>query len=121
MARFERYAHGQFSWVDLMTPDVAAAASFYRGLFGWQAESTRDDHGGAYTLFRLDQGAGRAGSRRLSRLVTKAGPAIPPEFVLPRLMTVTGLLFHGIADWSRVFEERSGKIEERDWSAMTSL
>jgi hypothetical protein len=73
-----------------------------------------------YSLFRLDQRRGRAGSRRLHRLVTAAGPKIPRELVLPRLITVTGLLFHGIADWSRMVEQRSGTIGESEWSVMIS-
>ncbi|MGH0033842.1 MAG: TetR family transcriptional regulator [Myxococcota bacterium] len=73
-----------------------------------------------YTLFRLDQQRGRAGSRRLQRLVTAAGPEIPRPLRLPRTLTATGLLFHGIADWSRIVEERSGRIAEADWSGMTS-
>jgi len=73
-----------------------------------------------YSLFRLDERRGRAGSRRLHRLVTAAGPAIPPELVLPRLTTVTGLLFHGISDWSRIVEQRSGTVQDSDWSVMIS-
>ena len=53
MARFDRYAPGQFSWVDLMTPDLEPAAAFYGGLFGWTAEATQDDEGGSYTMCRL--------------------------------------------------------------------
>lgn len=31
-------AHGALSWNDLLTPDVEAAAAFYRELFGWTVE-----------------------------------------------------------------------------------
>ncbi len=75
MARFERYAHGQFSWVDLMTPDVRAAARFYSALVGWTAEATRDDEGGTYTMFRLGD-AEVAGMGELSDELAKAG--VPP-------------------------------------------
>lgn len=54
MARFERHAPGQFSWVDLMTPDTEAATTFYEALFGWTHEASQDDGGGAYTMFRKD-------------------------------------------------------------------
>lgn len=30
--------HGAFSWCELMTTDVAAAKTFYSGLFGWETE-----------------------------------------------------------------------------------
>lgn len=32
------YENGTPCWVDLGTPDVAAAAAFYSGLFGWEIE-----------------------------------------------------------------------------------
>lgn len=72
-----------------------------------------------HTLVRLDEARGRAASRRLARLATAAGPETPSAFALPRLMTLTGLLFHGISDWSRVLEEREGAISEGAWSVMT--
>jgi uncharacterized protein len=36
MATRTEYQHGEFSWVNLGTTDVAAAKRFYGGLFGWQ-------------------------------------------------------------------------------------
>jgi predicted enzyme related to lactoylglutathione lyase len=48
------YAPGAFSWVDLATTDVAAAKSFYTGLFGWDAEDSDAGGGALYTTFRLD-------------------------------------------------------------------
>ncbi len=53
MARFDRYAPGQFSWVDLMSKDPAASKAFYGALFGWTGADDRDDQGGAYTMFQL--------------------------------------------------------------------
>ncbi len=73
-----------------------------------------------YGLFRLDERRGRPGSRRIVRLVAEAGPPLPEELVLPRWITTTGLVFHGIADWSRLVEERSGSVGEREWHAMIS-
>lgn len=52
MAKFEKYQHGQFSWVDLMAPDAAAAKEFYGALFGWTHVDFPTDQGGAYTQFR---------------------------------------------------------------------
>lgn len=34
----ESYREGIPSWVDLMSPDVAASRQFYTELFGWDAE-----------------------------------------------------------------------------------
>ncbi len=45
------YAPGQFCWVDLMTPDPPAAARFYGGLFGWEAEEQQVE-GATYWMLR---------------------------------------------------------------------
>ncbi len=52
MARFDRYAPGQFSWVDLLAPDLEAAAKFYGAVFGWTAEATQEDGGARYVMLR---------------------------------------------------------------------
>ncbi|MEU4211782.1 VOC family protein [Streptomyces sp. NPDC026206] len=41
------------NWLDLGTPDIDAAVSFYRGIFGWEFESAGPDAGG-YGFFRVD-------------------------------------------------------------------
>ena len=51
MARLKAYQHGQFSWVDLMTPDAAAAKEFYAALLGWSHVNFPTDQGGVYTQF----------------------------------------------------------------------
>lgn len=51
MARFDSFTPGQFSWVDLMSTDPKASTSFYSALFGWNSDATKDDAGGAYTMF----------------------------------------------------------------------
>ena len=43
---------GRFVWLDLMTEDTVAAASFYSRLFGWRA--AKSDVDGEYYLFYLD-------------------------------------------------------------------
>ncbi len=43
---------GHFVWIDLVTEDVVAAASFYSRLFGWRA--AKSDVNGEYYLFYLD-------------------------------------------------------------------
>ncbi|MCG8591337.1 MAG: VOC family protein [Proteobacteria bacterium] len=77
MAQIDRYTHGQFSWIDLMTPDVDAAAEFYGALFGWEAERTQDDAGGAYAMFRLGDDA-VAGMGAMPDDVKAAG--VPPHW-----------------------------------------
>jgi hypothetical protein len=47
-------APGKPSWVDLGTPDVAAATTFYAKLFGWDAQVSVEPEAGGYTLFRKD-------------------------------------------------------------------
>lgn len=42
----ERYEHGRPSWVDLSTSDLAAAAAFYGGLFGWETPPGPPEMGG---------------------------------------------------------------------------
>jgi uncharacterized protein len=43
-------SYGGFSWVGLLTSNVASATSFYGDLFGWEA---LDGDGSGYTIFRL--------------------------------------------------------------------
>jgi predicted enzyme related to lactoylglutathione lyase len=43
---------GRFVWIDLLTEDVVAAASFYSRLFGWRAAQSKEN--GKYYLFTLD-------------------------------------------------------------------
>lgn len=45
--------HGNFSWVDLITPDTAAALAFYRPLFGWDFHTDMSPQGGYY-MFQKD-------------------------------------------------------------------
>jgi predicted enzyme related to lactoylglutathione lyase len=49
------YAPGTPSWVELSTPDVDAAAGFYRGLMGWNAiEPGPAEETGGYRMFEQD-------------------------------------------------------------------
>lgn len=49
-----QYPDGVFSWIDLMTTDVAGAKAFYGGLFGWAFEDRPIDGGGVYTMAQID-------------------------------------------------------------------
>ncbi len=62
MATITRYRHGVPSWADVAVTDVAAAADFYGGVFGWDAED-QGEEAGHYTMFSID-----------GRSVAAAGP-----------------------------------------------
>jgi uncharacterized protein len=47
------YVPGAPNWIDLGSPDVDAATSFYRELFGWTFQSAGPDAGG-YGMFQVD-------------------------------------------------------------------
>jgi uncharacterized protein len=47
------YVPGAPNWVDLGTPDVDAAAAFYRAVFGWEFQSAGPDAGG-YGMLTLN-------------------------------------------------------------------
>ncbi|MDN0198618.1 VOC family protein [Streptomyces sp. S.PNR 29] len=47
-----RYVTGAPNWIDLGTPDIEGASSFYGGLFGWQFRSGGPEAGG-YGFFQL--------------------------------------------------------------------
>jgi hypothetical protein len=48
----DRYTNGTPSWIDLSTPDPAAAASFYTSLFGWDVQQGPPEAGG-YAIAQL--------------------------------------------------------------------
>jgi predicted enzyme related to lactoylglutathione lyase len=45
---------GHFAWIDLLTEDTVAAASFYSRLFGWRAARS-NENGGYYLFYRAGQ------------------------------------------------------------------
>ncbi|MFJ8826768.1 VOC family protein [Streptomyces sp. NPDC102467] len=47
------FATGAPTWLDLGTPDLKGAISFYRGVFGWQFQAGGPETGG-YGMFRVD-------------------------------------------------------------------
>lgn len=77
MARFEKFNHGQFSWVDLMATDAAAAKSFYGALFDWDHVDFPTDQGGNYTQFK-SQGLPVAGLGEMSEEMKAGG--VPPHW-----------------------------------------
>lgn len=45
------YAHGEFSWVDLVSHEMATVQSFYESVFGWTAEAMDTEGGPPYSQF----------------------------------------------------------------------
>jgi uncharacterized protein len=54
MGERTQYTPGTFSWADLTTTDQEAAKTFYRGLFGWEAEDMPVGDGVYYSMQRVD-------------------------------------------------------------------
>ena len=54
MTTMTDYAHGQFSWVDLMSANMDESKVFYAALFGWEAVDQDTQGGPPYVLFQLD-------------------------------------------------------------------
>lgn len=53
MGERTQYTPGTFSWVDLTTPDQAAAKSFYGSLFGWEADDRPVAEGVVYSMQQI--------------------------------------------------------------------
>lgn len=54
MPKFESYKQGTPSYVELMTPDQAAAKEFYGPLFGWELEDVPMGDSGTYTTVSIE-------------------------------------------------------------------
>ncbi|WP_435613006.1 VOC family protein [Streptomyces sp. bgisy159] len=65
-----RFVDGAPSWADLATPDLDGAASFYRGLFGWEFRSAGPGAGG-YGFFQL---AGQTVAGAMPATAEQQGP-----------------------------------------------
>ncbi len=76
MTTMTSYAHGVPSWIDLATPDPAAAKEFYGALFGWHYDDQPTDTDGVdYTMAEL-HGQAAAGIMQLSPEMAASG--MPP-------------------------------------------
>jgi uncharacterized protein len=69
--------HGMFCWLDVTTPDAAAAKKFYGELFGWR---TKEEKPGPhpYTMFTLD-------GKEFGGLMPMTGPewqGVPPHMMV---------------------------------------
>jgi uncharacterized protein len=77
MPEVTAYATGQPAWADVTTTDVAAAAAFYAGLFGWRAQTDARPEAGGYTVFTID-----------GKAVAAASPPAPGREGVPPHWTV---------------------------------
>jgi hypothetical protein len=81
MSKIESYTHGQFSWIDLLTPNAQASSKFYGELFGWTTLENPTDQGSVYTMFQQD-GLDVCGMGEMSEELKKSGmPAIWNSYV----------------------------------------
>src|SRR4051794_35214100 len=78
MGKRESYAPGTFSWVELSTPDVGAAKSFYAELFGWSYEDNPVPGGGTYTMCAV--GSDRVGAMMEMRSEQQE-QGVPPHWL----------------------------------------
>jgi uncharacterized protein len=71
MSQRTSYAPGTPSWVDLGSPDPAAAAAFYGGLFGWDVAMDPRPEAGGYGLFTI-------GGKNVAGLGPQQNADMPP-------------------------------------------
>lgn len=73
-----KYAPGTPSWIDLATPDMAAAKRFYGALFGWEfTDEATDDPANPYVMAMMG-GKSVAGVMQLSEEMAAGG--MPPAW-----------------------------------------
>ncbi|MCQ4209580.1 VOC family protein [Streptomyces longispororuber] len=65
------FVNGSPNWMDLGTPDLDGAISFYGGLFGWRFQSAGPEAGG-YGMFQLD---GKTVAGAMTVTADQGGPA----------------------------------------------
>ncbi|MFF3691509.1 VOC family protein [Streptomyces sp. NPDC002187] len=75
------YVTGTPNWIDLGTPDMDAAETFYRGVFGWSFRSAGPDAGG-YGMFQLE---GRTAAGAMTVPPEQGPPAWSVYFQSPDL------------------------------------
>jgi predicted enzyme related to lactoylglutathione lyase len=66
---------GAFTWADLVTPDLDAAARFYGDWLGWETEEIPDAQG-----YRVIRNAGRSNGGMVPLRPEIVGPDVPPNW-----------------------------------------
>jgi uncharacterized protein len=79
MPNIERFAPGEFCWIELATSNQSAGKSFYTALFGWTARDIPIGGDQIYSLLEL-QGRVAAGAFAISPSESAAG--VPPHWHL---------------------------------------
>jgi uncharacterized protein len=79
MPTMERFAPGEFCWIELATSDQIAAKSFYTALFGWTVRDVPIGPNDTYSLLELE-GRIAAGAFTISPSESAAG--VPPHWHL---------------------------------------
>jgi uncharacterized protein len=79
MPTIERFAPGEFCWIELATSNQNAAKSFYTALFGWTVRDIPTGPDSIYSLMELD-GRIAAGAFTISPSESAAG--VPPHWHL---------------------------------------
>lgn len=74
-----RFVNGAPNWLDVGTPDIDGALSFYGGLFGWQFQSAGPDAGG-YGFFQL---SGRTAAGGMQATAEQGPPSWTVYFQSP--------------------------------------
>ena len=80
MGKRTGYDPGTFSWMELATPDPAAAKTFYGGLFGWEADDNpipAEAGGGVYTMLKL---RGESVAALYEQMPDQRQAGIPPNW-----------------------------------------
>ncbi|HVH47846.1 MAG TPA: VOC family protein [Labilithrix sp.] len=76
MAKKDRYAQGEFSWMELTTTDVKKAKSFYGDLFGWTFDDMPAGPGMTYSMGKL----GNEHVCGLFEMGPEMAAAVPPHW-----------------------------------------
>ena len=82
MSECTSYAPGTPSWVDMGSPDPAASAAFYGGLFGWTVDFDERPEAGGYAVATLR-------GKRVAGLGPSQSPGMPPFWAV--YVTVTNV------------------------------
>lgn len=77
MAHIDTYAPGTFCWFELATTDQNAAKSFYKALFGWEANDMPMGPGNVYSMFELD---GRNTGAAYTLMPEMLAHGVPPHW-----------------------------------------
>lgn len=79
MPNIENHAPGGFCWIELGTTDQAAAADFYRQIFGWSAKDMPIGPEEVYTMFQLE---GREAAAVYKLRPDQLSRGVPPHWNL---------------------------------------